>query len=378
MGYLLAMVGTRWAFFMTLAALVACDPSSGGDRPGTRPGADLGGGGIDGGGAPIDSGGPIGVDSGPPRDFGPVIDGGCDLMEPVMNEIVGDPPDMLLTVDISGSMCTPLIDSFPVGDTKMAIMKTALNDLVASKDARTNFGLMLFPGTANECAPGTIENPIMERNGAAIMSTISGLDDAMFSCPFSHPGATPTGPSLDAARSYYGTIPVNEIGRYVLLATDGQPNCGPELPDGGTEETIDETVAAIEALYAAGIETYVLGFGDGITASDMNRMAAAGGTGTPYSARSAADLDTALDAIAAEIIPASCTIALGGASRDPSLLQVSFDDGPLIPRNEARTSGWDYDEATNTITFYGSECDQLQSGSVDDVNVDFGCPGPLI
>ncbi len=57
---------------------------------------------------------------------------------------------------------------------------------------------------------------------------------------------------------------------------------------------------------------------------------------------------------------------------------MSFDDGPLIPRNEARTSGWDYDEATNTITFYGAECDQLQSGSVGEVNVDFGCPGPLI
>jgi len=373
------MVGSRWVWVAVLGAMVACDPSSGGDRTGTRPGLDSGSAAIDGGGEPIDFGGPIGVDSGPPQDFGPRPDGGCDLMEPVMNEIIGDPPDMLLTVDISGSMCSPLIDTFPPSmTTKMSIMKAALNELVASKDARINFGMMLFPGTSDACAPGTITNPIMPRNGAAIMSTVNGLNGDFLGCAFQHNGATPTPTSLDAARAYYDTIPVNEIGRYVLLATDGQPNCGPPLPDGGTEETVDETVAAIAALYAAGIETYVLGFGDGITASDMNRMAAAGGTGTPYSARSAAELDRALDMIAAEIIPASCTVALGGASRDPALLQVRFDGGPLIPRNMARTSGWDYDMATNTISFYGPECARLQSGDVERVDIDFGCPGPLI
>lgn len=373
------MDGGRWVGLALLVSMVACDPGSGGDRTGSRPGVDSGSTPRDGGGGPVDSGGPIGVDAGPERDFGPRVDGGCDLSEPVMNEIIGDPPDMLLTVDISGSMCTPLIDTFPPSMTsKMSIMKTALNDLVASKDARINFGLMLFPGTSDACAPGTVTNPIMPRNGAAIMSTVDGLNGDIFGCAFEHDGATPTPTSLDAARAYYGTIPVNEVGRYVLLATDGQPNCGAPLPDGGTEETVDETVAAIEALAAAGIPTYVLGFGDGITAGDLNRMATAGGTGMPYSARSAAELDMALDMIAAEIIPASCTIALGGASRDPALLQVSFDGGPLIPRNEARTSGWDYDAGTNTITFYGPECTRLQSGEVDEVDVDFGCPGPLI
>ncbi|MCA9606919.1 MAG: VWA domain-containing protein [Myxococcales bacterium] len=333
----------------------------------------------------VDSGGPPpGFDGGPPpppTDAGPPPpDAGCEATTPVEATIIGDPPDMLLTVDISGSMCSPLVDTFPPSmTTKLQIMRDALNALVMSKDARINFGMMLFPGD-NSCGAGTVRNPIMARNGGAIMSTLGGLNTDFFSCALAQQGATPTGPSLDAARTYYGTIPVNPVGRYVLLATDGLPNCGPPTMDGGTEETVDETVMAIEALSAAGITTYVIGFGTDLSGGGdaLMRMAVAGGTSRPYSARSAAELDTALDAIAAAIIPPSCTVMLGGPSRDPMLFQVRFDGGPLIPRNMAHTSGWDYDPATNIITFYGAECSQVQSGSVASIDVDFGCPGPLI
>jgi hypothetical protein len=287
---------------------------------------------------------------------------------------------MLLTVDISGSMCTPLIESFPPSMiTKLSIMKDALDGLVDGYEARINFGLMLFPGD-NACGAGTVRNDIAPRNATPIKSTLNGLTLDFFGCAFAHQGATPTHLSLDAARGYYETLPVNPIGRFVLLATDGLPNCGPPIPDGGTEETVDETVAAITALQAAGIDTYVLGFGADLSGGGdaLNRMATAGGTGTPYSARSDAELRTALDTIAAGIIPPSCTVELDGPVRDPRLFQVSFDGGALIPRDESHASGWDYDPATNTITFYGADCDRVQSGAVASIDVDFGCPGPLI
>jgi hypothetical protein len=319
-------------------------------------------------------------DSGTPPDGMVWMDAGCESTTPVGTTIIGDPPDMLLVVDISGSMCTPLIDTFPPSmTTKLSIMKTALDNLVTAYDARINFGLMLYPGDGS-CGPGTIENGIMMRNASAIMGTLSGLTTDFFGCAIAHPGATPTHTSLDAARTYYGTIPVNPIGRYVLLATDGLPNCGPELPDGSTEETVDETVTAITNVASDGIDTYVLGFGTDLTGGSdaLNRMATAGGTGTPYSATSATELATALDTIAAGIIPPSCTVELDGPVRDPSLFQVSFDGGALIPRDESHSRGWDYDPATNTITFYGGDCDEVQSGRVASIDVDFGCPGPLI
>lgn len=364
---------------LAVALTLGCPADSGGGRP--RADAAR----FDGGGGERDAGADALVrrdaarpDVGAP-DSAPREDAGCEATTPVETEIVGDPPDMLLIVDISGSMCTPL-GLVPSGPSKLAIMKEALTTQVTDKEGRINFGLMLFPGSSNECAPGTVEVPIAPRNAAPISSRLAGLRDDLFGCALANSGATPTGPSVDAARSYYGTIPVNPIGRYALLATDGLPNCGAPLPDGGTEETVDETVAAIEALHAAGVTTYVLGFGSGFGSdpSALNRMATAGGTPRPFSADSPAALDAALEAIAAEIIPPSCTVELDGPTRDPMLFQVRFDGGPLIPRNMSHTSGWDYDPATNTITFYGTECEQVQSGSVTNIEVDFGCPGPLI
>jgi hypothetical protein len=124
----------------------------------------------------------------------------------------------------------------------------------------------------------------------------------------------------------------------------------------------------------------VLGFGSGFAGdpATLMRMAVAGGTGMPYNAGSAAELDTALGTIAAGIVAPSCTIMLDGGTRNPALFQVNFDGGPLIPRDESHTSGWDYDAGTNTITFYGSDCSTVESGGVVSIGVDYGCPGPLI
>src|SRR5690606_16124683 len=117
-------------------------------------------------------------DTGPP---GP--DSGCTATSPVGATIIGDPPDMLLIVDVSGSMCSPL---FGVGGpggfvTKLAIMKDALDTLVTSKEARINFGLMLYP-QGGACGPGVVRNDIAPRNASAINSTLGGLNDNAFGC----------------------------------------------------------------------------------------------------------------------------------------------------------------------------------------------------
>jgi len=333
------------------------------------------------GGASGGDGG-TGFDSGPPRDTPPIMfpdalpmDVPCMVTTPVMNQIIGDPPDILIVMDLSSSMCTPLI---PSPQSKMEVMRNALTALVTTWDGRVNWGLLQFPGDG-ECGAGNVVNPIMERNGAAISSRLGMLAIDLFGCVFQNPGGTPTAPSIDAARTYFAGIPVNPIGRYVILATDGLPNCGAPIPDGGTEETVDETVAALATLQAAGVNTYVLGFGADISSdpATLMRMASAGGTSRAYSAGTPAELEMALDTIAAAVTPASCTLALDGGARNPDLFQVSFAGGPLIPRDVSHSGGWDYDATANTITFYGSECAQVQSGAVADINVDFGCPGPV-
>ena len=37
-------------------------------------------------------------------------------------------------------------------------------------------------------------------------------------------------------------------------------------------------------------------------------------------------------------------------------------------------NGWDYDPATNTVTFYGDACDAIEADEVDTVSLVFGCP----
>jgi hypothetical protein len=355
------------SFSLLVVAGCACD--------GPRTPRDVGGGSLDGGGPGLDA--PGSRPDAPNPMFPDVLptDVPCMVTTPVMNEIIGDPPDILIVMDVSGSMCTPL---FPSPQTKMEVMRNALTGLVTAWDGRVNWGLMQFPGDAS-CGAGNVVNPIMPRNGANISSRLAMLAIDTFGCVFQNQGATPTAPSIDAARTYFAGIPVNPIGRYVILATDGLPNCGPVDAEGNTEETVDETVAAIAALQASGVNTYVLGFGADISSdpATLMRMATAGGTSRAYSAGTPAELEMALDTIAAAVTPASCTLALDGGIRSPDLFQVSFAGGPLIPRDVSHTRGWDYDDASNTITFYGPECDQVQSGAVADINVDFGCPGPV-
>ncbi len=389
-----AVLGTcAWSvgLFAALALLVAGCSARGGSGGGRGGGGGGGGTGRDGavtdGPTGSDDGGATTTDGGgSPRDArptdGPVYDpdAPCEATEPVGATVIGDPPDMLLVVDISGSMCSPLISGLGGSmDTKLTVMKRVLSSQVRDKEARINFGLMLFP-QGGECGAGRVRNPIAPRNADAIVSTLDSLRSDFFGCGFANTGATPTAPSIDEARAYYSSIPENPIGRYALLATDGLPNCGEPLPEGGTAPTVDETVAAIGALRREGVQTYVVGFGFDLTGDPdaLMRMATAGGTGRPYSASNEAELSAALDAIAAEIIPPSCTVELEGPTRDPSLFLVRFDGGEPIPRDPARRTGWDYDPATNTITFYGPSCTRLQSGMVASVDVDFGCPGPLI
>lgn len=308
------------------------------------------------------------------------VDAGCSQTTPVPTQVVGDPPDMLLTVDISASMCAPL-GLLPVGgSTKMRVMKDALRSLVRSKDERIHFGLLLFPED-NGCAPGRIDEPTRRRNAGEVIRRLDRLSDDVLTCGIRHGGGTPTHTSLGEARRFYASAPRNPAGRYVLLATDGIPNCGEEVPDAGTAETVEETVAAVAALRAEGIRTFVLGFGSLLAGrrDTLQRLAEAGETGRFYLATSATELDRALNDIAAEVIVPSCDVALDGPRRAPELLRVRFDDGPPIPRNPARTSGWDVDPASpKTLTFHGAECRRLERGHIGAVHVDFGCPGPLI
>jgi hypothetical protein len=284
---------------------------------------------------------------------------------------LGDPPDLLVVLDRSGSMTSPPTTFPPVFNSKWNIMRDGLNTVITAKQMAIKFGLLEFPSDDNCAADATPEVPI-GLNAATLF--------ANYFAARSPNGNTPAHVALGSALTYYGSIPVNPAGRYVLFATDGLPNCGNGDP---STDSSAETVAAVTALKSSGIKTYVLGFGTfGLPTGVLNDAAVAGGvpkagTNKFYEANNSAELDAALAAIAGGVIVPSCTFQLQSAPPDPNNVTITIN-GQVIPRSTAHTDGWDYYPNMMTITFFGSACSTIKTGAMTKVDFEYGCPGPVI
>lgn len=326
---------------------------------------------------PVDSALPIGdafvfVDSG----GGPDAEVCGAQTEEIEIINLGDPPDLLIVLDRSGSMSLGT-GIFPFGTPKWSIMKTALDTVLHSRENNIRFGLTVFP-TDEDCAvdPGARVG-IDLGNAQPIMDYLNATSPG---------GNTPAHFGLQQALAYYQTLTVNTAGRYVLFATDGAPNCGGDPPNVDIT-TNAETVQAVTDLASAGIHTFVLGFDvDGLLGlgSEVLDDAAVAGLepkpgGPPYyySANNAATLEAALTAIAGGIIIPSCSFELTSLPPVPDDVAVYFD-GVAVPRSPSHADGWDYHPDAGTITFFGSYCTALESGQVTDVDFIFGCPGPVV
>lgn len=318
----------------------------------------------DGGGGPASE---LGIE--PPR-----LDAGCGGQSiPIVLTQKGDIPDLHLVVDRSGSMMFPVnIFQLQLG-TKWDVMRRTLGSLISTYSTNIRFGLSLYPDPAGgECGAGQID--------VGLTLGAAGPTKAVLDAAFPY-GSTPTHSTLDAVRAYLATVPLGKGPRYVLLATDGLPNCGAQ-PD---SDTSSETVAAVQALVAAGAKVYVVGFGEIIAGNPtlLNQLAVAGGVPNPqgpfkfYAATNEAELKQAFFNIAGGLVPPPCTYKLQSAPPDPDLVTVTFDGQP-VPRSLSSTNGWNYTANGAEITFFGAACDMLRTGAVKQVNFAFGCKGPVI
>ena len=106
----------------------------------------------------------------------------------------------------------------------------------------------------------------------------------------------------------------------------------------------------------------------------------AGGVPSPdpandyYQADDQATLDAALTSIASQTL--GCVFSLDEVPPNVDEIYVFFENTTSIPRDTSHAEGWDYDPATNQVTFYGQACEDLKSGTVTDVDVVFGCNVP--
>jgi len=302
----------------------------------------------------------------------PVDDGTCGAqMEQIGVVNLGDPPDLLVVLDRSGSMADPPVTFPPIFTPKWQLMRDALNTVAAAKDMNIRFGLLEFPSDDACAADANAGVPIGLNSAPAIATYFGGRSPG---------GSTPAHSALGSALAYYNSIPVNSAGRYVLFATDGLPNC---LGGDPNADSSTDTVAAVTTLFNTGIKTFVLGFGTfGLNTGVLNDAAVAGGEAQAgntkfYEASDPTQLNAALNAIVGGIIVPSCTFQLQSAPPDPNNVTVEINGMP-VPRSTAHTNGWDYYPDMMTITFFGSYCAQIMGGAMTDVTFLYGCPGPII
>ena len=184
----------------------------------------------------------------------------------------GQPADVVIVLDRSGSMSS---------SSKWAYAKTAVNTLTTKFKTAMNFALMLFPGPAGSCSTAIMDVPVAANNAGKIQWKLNSTGPT---------GMTPMAAALTACRGYMAGMKVPKK-RYVLLITDGSPNCNPSNP-----------IPPVQQLAGMGIKTFVVGFGSGVNASMLNNLANAGGTakagGTKYyQANNSTDLQKVLSTI---------------------------------------------------------------------------------
>ena len=284
------------------------------------------------------------------------------------------PPDILIIQDRSGSMdwsadatCMRNCGA----NSRWSQVTAALNQVVSTTDTMVNWGLKFF-GSSNSCtvtpAP---EVPIGPMNGAAIVAAIGRTTTG---------SPTPTRNGMNAAAAYMATL-TDANPKYLLLATDGEPTCNPDLP-ASMMNTADSAGAqqAVTDAFNLGFKTFVVGIGDTMGAATLDQMAINGGmpqTGAAtsfYQVTDTASLVTALQTILGRV--GSCQFNIGMAPNtmtSTDFIDV-FGDGTPIPRDTTHTDGWDYsNDAHTAIEVFGARCDGVKAGTTMNVTVTFRC-----
>ena len=321
--------------------------------------------------------------------------------------------NMLLVIDKSGSMTDPFGDQ-----DKWTALKAALAASLGNVRTQMNFGLILFPYSAFNVIPvddcgdyccdldaGAAAVTVPIAPGTTATMQIGGeLDKTMPG------GGTPTAKALAAAYDYFanGDGASLQGDNYVLLATDGGPNCNQDLTcDGDTCTTnldnqcqsssncckpadsrimcldSDAVLAALESLEAIHVPTFVVGLpGTQQYSSYLDQFAEAGGEPNPtgdskYYAVSAAGgvqgLVDVFDTITTQLLR-SCEIPLTAPPADSSRVNVAVDCN-VVPHDGSDGSGWKFDQDIDPteVILSGPVCNRLQANGAKRIDVVFGC-----
>jgi hypothetical protein len=356
--------------------LIGIGGTSGGGVSGGFPGGTVGGGGI--GMSMVQQMGPCEQQV---AQAGPVVPDIMIVLDRSQSMAPAIPPGVTCGDDISYwlniAVCfavdcaaPPYLDTVVCGGTNPAPgvdrwtpAVQGIKTLTQQFQSKISFGLTVFPGDGSSgrmgdlCAPGTQRVPTGLNTAGAIAMNLDRTQPS---------GATPTAAALQAVHQQIMMKMSDPDARvppqYVLLVTDGQPTCpnanGNTINAGGLQQDHALTIQALDALTAAGVKTYVLGYDasvDPALAMALDQFAMHGGTGTFHPVKDAASIVEQFAKITASV--ASCSYQLDKMPHDPSYVLVKLDDKQLdlnVP------DGWSIDGLN--VTIQGAACTKLKDG----------------
>lgn len=176
-------------------------------------------------------------------------------------------PSVVVLVDRSKSMFEANGDTSvraQLWDPLEDALTNSSDGVIPQLQSEVRFGFVAYNRDADPAAaqcPNLQNVPIALDNGAAI----GGAYAAAGVVPTSYyKWDTPTAESVQAVTAELGAFA--EPGpKYILLVTDGNPDrCGEPDPQCGQ----DDAIAAVQAAYAAGITTFVVGIGEVLAATN--------------------------------------------------------------------------------------------------------------
>lgn len=319
-------------------------------------------------------------------------------------------PNMMLLVDQSTSMREAL-DPHCTGTcaTRIDTLKSVMNAVLPAAGQVARLGLTIFPSKVDQCAPAGSATTVVplpapaltdEGSEATLAATtnqvIAGIN------AITPAGGTPTTASLNYLATLPGLLDDTDFRPdFVLLLTDGLPNCNPDNPfnvcadqseaatrachclaSGGNcagpglcaqgcldSQRIVETVTALKKQH---LTTIVVGFAselaDPLATQVLEAMGVAGGFLRPcsqnadcgtgdscgvdhqctrhfFQAKDGAELANAVAKITGDLGQPPCSFPLDETPQDPALLSVLVD-GVDVQRGP---DSWSYDKGV--ITF---------------------------
>ena len=298
------------------------------------------------------------------------------------------PLDIFIMMDQSGSMGDPT----GTGVSKWDAVKQALSAFVGDPaSAGIGVGIQYFPkiikgniftGDTYSCTVSDYSKPevaisVLPAAGPTIMASINkhGPD-----------GSTPTEPALKGAITYAqqwaSTHPTHTV--VVAFATDGEPTECPIQDIGSIANDAQNGVNGNPKVL-----TFVIGVGSSL--SNLNQIAAKGGTGQAFvvdtNGNVVQQFGAALKAIQGKALGCQYSIPVptNGQPIDYSKVNVQLTLGgtpALLPyvASEAKcdpaTGGWHYDDPLNPtkILLCGQTCTAVTADSNAKVDIQLGCP----